>query len=509
MTGATARAVINLDLHGPRISRHIYGHFAEHLGHGVYGGLYVGPDSSITNDGGIRLDVVDALKGIDIPNLRWPGGCFADEYHWRDGIGPLPERPSMINTHWGDVDENNHFGTHEFLHLCELLETEPYICGNVGSGTVAEMSQWVEYLTRDGDSPMVRLRRQNGRDEPWRVRYWGVGNENWGCGGTMRPEYYADLVRQYGTYCRDHGDNTLYRIACGPSGDDYQWTEALMKTIGDLGCGCHPHAHFQAISLHHYTTAYGLDHKTSATDFDENDYYRTLVNAQLIDEMITRHSTVMDCYDPTRRIGLVVDEWGTWWESEPGTNPGFLHQQNTMRDALVASLHFDVFHRHAARVVMANIAQTVNVLQAVVHTDGDQLMLTPTYHVFEMNRAHHDATVLPVHLLTTSPTVQVEDLALQTLSVSASSKDGRALISLTNLHADRAQSVELDLRGGDFRVGPAQILTAPRLQDHNSFGRPDAVAPRSFDGVTVSGSILRIDLPAHCFATVSLEVSGQ
>jgi len=353
----------------------------------------------------------------------------------------------MINTHWGDVEENNHFGTHEFLHLCELLDTEPYISGNVGSGTVQEMSQWVEYLTRGGDSPMVRLRRQNGREEPWRVTFWGIGNETWGCGGNMRPEYYADLARQYSTYCRDHGENTLYRIASGANVDDYAWTEALMKTIGDLGCGCRAHNYFQAVSLHHHTFAGSWKHKGSATDFSVDEYYQTMLNAERMDELITRHSNVMDCYDPTRRIGLVVDEWGTWFEVEPGTNPGFLYQQNTLRDALVASLHFDIFHRHAERVMMANIAQTVNVLQAMILTDGDAMILTPTYHVFEMNKGHHDAAALDVHLAAPGASRKIGDHTLQTLSLTASTKDGRALISLTNLEAEAAQRVELDVRG--------------------------------------------------------------
>ncbi len=505
----SGRAVINLDLVGPTISRHLYGHFAEHLGRCVYGGFYVGEGSPIPNDRGIRLDVVEALRGLDIPNLRWPGGCFADEYHWKDGIGPQADRPSMINTHWGDVEENNHFGTHEFLHLCELLGAEPYISGNVGSGTVEEMSQWVEYLTRRGGSPMVQLRRQNGRGEPWRVPFWGIGNESWGCGGNMRPEYYADLARQYGTYCRDHGDNRLYRIASGANVDDYRWTEALMKTVGDLGCGCRPRDHFQAVSLHHYTFANDWHHKGSATDFSVDDYYQTMLNAQRMDELITRHSNVMDCYDPTGRIGLVVDEWGTWYEVEPGTNPGFLHQQNSLRDALVASLHFDIFHRHAERVVMANIAQTVNVLQAMILTEGEQLVLTPTYHVFEMNKGHHDAAALDVRLKSPGLSRAIADQTLQTLSLTASTKDGRALISLTNLEADAVQRVEVELRGASFEVAGARILNAPTLQHVNTTDQPQAVWPQTFTGLDCSGQLLTVELPAHSFVTVELDLTGR
>src|ERR1051325_10248290 len=228
-SASTNHLVIHADKPGATINRNIYGQFSEHLGHCVYEGLWVGEESSIPNTRGIRNDVVAALKRIKVPVLRWPGGCFADEYHWADGIGPRDQRPSMINTHWGGVTENNHFGTHEFLELCQQLGCEPYICGNLGSGTVQEMQQWVEYLTFDGVSPMADLRRSNGREQPWHVRFWGVGNENWGCGGNMTAEQYALEYRRYQTYARDFGDNQLYKIACGPRNDDYHWTETLMK----------------------------------------------------------------------------------------------------------------------------------------------------------------------------------------------------------------------------------------------------------------------------------------
>ncbi|ONK12484.1 alpha-L-arabinofuranosidase C-terminal domain-containing protein [Streptomyces sp. MP131-18] len=501
-------AVINLDLEGPVISRHLYGHFAEHLGRCIYGGFWVGEDSDIPNEGGIRLDVVEALRKLNVPNLRWPGGCFADEYHWQDGIGPRAERPRMVNTHWGDVEENNHFGTHEFMALCELLGADPYISGNVGSGTVKEMSDWVEYLTRPGDSPMARLRRGNGRDEPWRVPFWGLGNETWGCGGNMRAEHYADLARQYATYCRDHGDNTLYRIAAGASDDDYAWTETLMKQISCFGCEATPRNFFQGVSFHYYTIAGTWEAKGSATEFTADEYYRTLVRAQRVDRLISGHSAVMDCYDPGRKVGLVLDEWGTWWDVEPGTNPGFLHQQNTLRDAMVAGLHFDIFHRHAERLFMANIAQTVNVLQAMVLTDDrERLILTPTYHVFEMNKGHQDATSLAVHLRAPDAKRTVGDGELETLSASASVRDGRVLISLTNLDAEDSVALTLDLRGRTAGEPAARILTAERPQAFNTGDAPDTVAPRAFDGVERVPGGLRAVLPPHSFVTIEAPLS--
>lgn len=498
-------AVINLDVAGPRISRHVYGHFAEHLGNCIYGGIWVGEDSPIPNVRGIRTDVVEALKELGIPNLRWPGGCFADEYHWRDGVGPREQRPTVVNTHWGNVVEDNSFGTHEFMDLCEQLGTEPYICGNVGSGSVREMADWVEYLTRSGSAPMSELRRSNGRDEPWKVPFWGVGNESWGCGGNMRAEYYADLARQYSTYCREHDGNKLYKIAGGANVDDYHWTETLMKTLGDLGCGCNPRHFFDAISLHYYTYPGEWEPKHSATEFDEADYYDTMRSAHRIEELLTRHSTIMDAYDPDRRIGLVLDEWGTWFAAEPGTNPGFLFQQNTMRDALVAAVHFDSFHRHADRLVMANIAQTVNVLQAMLITDRDRLVRTPTFHVFEMNRGHHDADSLQVAWIGEAlPKREVGGATVPMVSASASSRDGKALISLSNLELDSARRVRLDLRGPAVDSVSARILTASAIAEHNTAGDPDAVSPREFEVDRVVDGVLELEIPAHSFLTLSL-----
>jgi alpha-N-arabinofuranosidase len=517
MPQRSARAVIDLDVSGPTISKHLYGHFAEHLGRCVYGGFWVGEDSPIPNEGGLRLDVIEALRALDIPNLRWPGGCFADSYHWRDGVGPKQDRPVMVNTSWGDVEENNHFGTHEFMALCELLGADAYVNGNVGSGTVQEMSEWVEYLTRDGDSPPVRLRKANGREQPWKVPFWGIGNEAWGCGGNMRPEAYADLAVRYATFLRDHDGNELHRIAAGAADDDLAWTEALMKAVSCLGCTRQPRSVFQSISFHYYSFAGDGISKGSATDFTEAQYYRTIAKAADIDRVIAAHSAVMDAYDPGRRIGLVCDEWGTWWEVEPGTNPAFLQQQNTLRDALVASLHFDVFHKHAARLRMANIAQTVNVLQAMILTDesSGRIVRTPTYHVFAMNKGHQDAASLPVHLTERPDRVAFDDDRVDPLSISASTKDGprgsTALVSVSNFALDSETSLRLDLRGREVTGAHARILTADKPQDHNTATAPDAVAPADFAVALGSGALgsteLTAVLPPHSFVTVELQLA--
>jgi alpha-N-arabinofuranosidase len=465
------------------INRNIYGHFSEHLGHCIYQGYWVGEDSPIPNTHGIRNDVVDALRKIKVPVLRWPGGCFADEYHWRDGIGPREQRPSMINTHWGGVTENNHFGTHEFLDLCEQLGCEPYICGNVGSGTVQEMQQWVEYVTSGGVSPMTELRKNNGHAAPWRLRYFGVGNENWGCGGNMTPEYYADQFRRYATYVRNFGDNRVFRIACGPNSFDYKWTEVLMQNAG---------RQMQGLALHYYC---GTGKKSrSATQFDEGDWFYLLQKALRMDELVTKHSTIMDKYDAPKRVALIVDEWGAWHAVEPATNPGFLYQQNTLRDALVSGITLNIFNQHCDRVRMANIAQTINVLQSMILTDKEKIVLTPTYHVFEMYSVHQDATLLPSEL--TCADYVLGEEKIPGLSASASrDKAGQIHITLCNLNPTAAAELACELQGAKATAVTGRVLTSERMQGYNTFDQPDVVHPAEFHGFKVADNGMTLTLP--------------
>ena len=492
------RIVLDADAGRHTISRHVYGHFSEHLGRCIYDGFWVGEDSPIPNTRGIRDDLVEALRAIRIPNLRWPGGCFADEYHWMDGIGPREQRPRNINTHWGGVIETNHFGTHEFMDLCDQLGCEPYICGNVGSGRVREMQQWVEYLTSDADDSMAELRRANGRAEPWRVRFWGVGNENWGCGGNMRPEYYADLYRQYATYLRDFAGNRLYPIACGASGGDYRWTEVLMERTPKL----------EALSLHYYTRPEPGRPRTTATGFGEADWFGLLQRALRMDELITRHSTIMDRYDPDRRVALIVDEWGTWHEPEPGTHPRFLYQQSTMRDALVAAVTLDIFNRHCARVRGAQIAQTVNVLQAMALTEGERMLLTPTYHVFDLYQGHQDATSLPLDVR--ADPYGIRDESIPAVSASASrDATGRVLLTMSNLDPNRPHEVSAEIRGSGWsNASPpgvkGRILTADTMQAHNTFDDPYAARITPFDDVRYAGGMLQASLPAMSVVAVQI-----
>ena len=469
------KATLHGDQPGAKINREIYGQFSEHLGSCIYGGLWVGENSPIPNIKGYRKDVFEALKALKIPVMRWPGGCFADDYHWMDGIGPKDQRPSLRNNNWGGTIEDNSFGTHEFLNLCEMLDCEPYISGNVGSGTVKEMAQWVEYMTSDGDTPMARLRRQNGRDKAWHVKYFGIGNEAWGCGGNMTPEYYSNEYRKYNTYLRDQGQNRLYRIASGASDYDYNWTTVLMENIG---------RQMQGISLHYYTCS-GWEG------------------------------------DPKNTIGLLVDEWGTWWDEEPGTIAGHLYQQNALRDAFVAALSLNVFHRHTDRVKMANIAQVVNVLQSMILTDQEgtgHMVLTPTYHVFEMYTPFQEATYLPIDI--ESEIIQVskeyfkekegaKDAGYRPcpiLSASAAkTKDGSIVLSLTNVSLDKDKTVDIQLNGLNAKTVSGRILTSKNVADFNDFQHPNVVAPKEFKDAKLAKNVLTVKVPAKSLIVLTLK----
>ncbi len=489
----TNKLVIHADQPGATIDRNIYGQFSEHLGRCVYEGLWVGKDSPIPNTRGIRNDVVAALKKIQVPVLRWPGGCFADEYHWRDGVGPREQRPSMINTHWGGVTENNHFGTHEFLDLCGQLGCEPYICGNVGSGTVQEMQQWVEYMTLPGVSPMADWRRKNGREEPWHLKYFGIGNENWGCGGNMTPEFYADQFKRYATFVRNFGTNRIFKIACGPNGANYNWTEVLMREVG---------RRMNGLALHYYC---GTGRKSrSATGFDESDWFFQLKNALRMEELVTKHSEIMDKYDPDKRVALVVDEWGAWHQVEPGTNPGFLYQQNTLRDALVAGLTLNIFNNHSDRVRMANIAQMINVLQAMILTDKEKMLLTPTYHVFEMYTPHHDAKLLPTELQSTDYQSGTEKIPQLNVSASRDNR-GRIHVTLCNLNPNEPAEVACDLAGAKAQKFSGRVLTAPAINAHNTFTQPESVKPAEFGAYKATANGFTATLPPKSVVVLEIE----
>jgi alpha-N-arabinofuranosidase len=479
------------------ISKNIQGQFAEHLGRCIYGGFWAEPGLNVPKQGRIRMDIVEALRKIHVPNLRWPGGCFADTYHWHDGVGPTAQRPKMLNLWWGNTLEDNSFGTHEFLELCGLLGTEPYLAANVGSGTVQEMSNWMEYLNSNEDTPMVQERRKNGHAEPYKVSWWGIGNESWGCGGNMTASYYTDVYKRYATFAHDYPGTKLKRIVSGANGDDANWTEVCMKNIGP--------GMMWGLTLHQYTLPTGswTGSKGSATVFGEQEYFNTMRNCLKMDAIVTKHAAIMDKYDKDKKVALLVDEWGVWTDVEPGTNPGFLYQQNTLRDALVAGTTLNIFNNHADRVRGANLAQAVNVLQALILTDKEKMLLTPTYHVFDLYQVHQDAQLLPLQFA--SPDYVLGGEKIPALNASASKdKNGVVHISLVNLDATHALKLETALPGVSWKTVTGRMLTSAKVNDYNSFDKPNNVKLAAFAGAKKRGDKLAVELPPR--SVVVLEV---
>ncbi|MCQ2466537.1 MAG: alpha-N-arabinofuranosidase [Clostridia bacterium] len=502
------KLVINANKEKGHINPEIQGHFSEHLGRCIYEGIYVGENSDIPNTNGMRNDVVAALREMKLPLLRWPGGCFADEYHWKDGIGPKESRKKMINTNWGGVTEDNSFGTHEFMELCDQIGCKTYVNGNLGSGTVQEMSEWVEYMTFDGVSPMADLRKANGREKPWKVDYFAVGNESWGCGGNMQPEYYANLYKHYQSFVKNYdADRKVLKLAVGPNENDYEWTETLLKEcFKSWGSRNNNHGFMDGLTLHYYTVPTGVwDAKGSATEFDDKLWYKTLAKTLVIDEYIAKHSAIMDRYDPDKQIGLMVDEWGTWYDVEPGTNPGFLYQQSTIRDALVAGINLNIFNKHCDRVKMANVAQVVNVLQSVVLTEGDQMIKTPTYHVFKMYSAHQDNTLVESSIETTKIGIE-EDFKVPNLTESVSKDaDGKLHITITNLSCEEAYGIETNLVGSVVKSVKGSIITG-KMDDKNTFDDPDCVKIVDFNGAKADGDKIVFDIPACSVLHLEVEI---
>lgn len=499
------RLSINPKSHKGHINPELQGHFAEHLGRGIYEGLYVKEDAGIENVNGMRKDVIEALKELQVPVLRWPGGCFADEYHWKDGIGPKEGRKKMINTHWGGVVEDNSFGTHEFMELCDQISCKNYVNGNLGSGTVQEMSEWVEYMTFDGVSPMADLRKKNGHEKPWKVDYFGVGNENWGCGGNMLPDMYANLYRRYQTYVRDYKQNEhVNKVCCGANAEDFTWTEEVMKTC--FKAPVHLHGFMDGLSLHYYTVPGTWEHKGSATDFDEKEYYKTLKKTLFMETLIKGHAAIMDRYDKDHKVGMVIDEWGTWYDVEPGTNPGFLYQQNTIRDALVAGINLNLFNKHCDRVKMANIAQMINVLQSVILTDGQKMIKTPTYHVFNMYKYHQNAELLDSFIETQEIGLE-DEYKVPNLTESVSlGTDGKIHVTITNLSCSESYDIEAAVADTEVKEISGQVVGG-EMHLHNTFDEPENVVAKAFDAVENLGSgKLKFTIPASSVIHLALSI---
>lgn len=492
------KATIDTTKPGAEISRQIFGQFAEHLGTGVYGGIWVGKDSAIPNTRGIRNDVVAALKAIKVPNVRWPGGCFADEYHWEKGIG-TGKRPVTLNSNWGGVIEPNTFGTDEYMDFLSQIGADAYVSANVGSSNPRETAEWLEYMTSEKETSLAQARRENGHPAPYAVHFLGIGNESWGCGGNMTPEHYTDEYRQFATYAKNYnpeqvGDKRMLKIASGANVDDYNWTEVFMKNKSNDVDG---------LSLHYYSGFENWPPYQPASGFDETEYAKVIKTALRMDELITKHSAIMDKYDPQKKVALVVDEWGAWLKNEPGTNPGFLYQQNSQRDAVLAAVTINIFARHADRVRMANIAQMINVLQAMILTDGDKMVLTPTYHVFKMYVPWQDATFIPVNYDAGAyshggVTLPRADIA------AAKAKDGKVYVSITNIDPTQPLEIDLSALGLKAKSASGQTLTAPKIDSINTFDKPNTVTPKPISATAKNGGLI-LQVAPESVTVVSLD----
>jgi alpha-N-arabinofuranosidase len=490
-----AAVTIRADQPGPVINPNVYGQFAEHLGAGIYEGVWVGEKSNIPNTNGYRNDVIQALKDLKVPVVRWPGGCFADEYHWRDGIGPREKRPVKVNTHWGGVPETNEFGTHEFMAFAEMIGTKVYISGNVGSGSPQEMADWMEYMTSNTVSTLANERRKNGREQPWDVHYFGIGNETWGCGGNMTPEYYANLFRQYATYVKAPRGKRPKIVASGGNDEETTWVDVLTKNV--------PRG-MDAISHHYYTIPSGVwAKKGNSLGFTEQEWIATLERTMQIDKFIVDNVKILEERDPQNRTAFYVDEWGTWYDPEPGREPGFLWQHNSLRDALVAGLNFNIFHKHAKRVQMTNIAQMVNVLQAMILTEGPKMALTPTYHAFHMYIPFQGATYLPTEI--TTPDYALGKNTIPAVSVSAArDTQGKLHLALVNTDPHREAVVTTSIAGAEAKQALGRVLTAKAMDAHNTVEKPEQVAPVKISGKREGGKLV-LRLPPMSISVVALQ----
>jgi alpha-N-arabinofuranosidase len=489
---------------GARIDRNLFGQFAENLGHGLYEGIWVGPDSPIPNTRGIRNDVVAALRELKVPNVRWPGGCFADQYHWRKGIGPADKRPATLNTAWGNVVDTNSFGTDEFMDFIKQIGSQPYVSVNVGSGTPQEAAEWLEYMTAAAPTALQKERAANGHPGPYKVGFMGIGNESWSCGGDMTADYYVSQLKIYSRFVENdnpdqQGTNRMLKIAVGPGFPETDWTEAVMKAWQHHDWSWN----FDGLSVHWYTTPDGWPLTMPSVDFSVDDYANTLKTTLFMDEFLRKQEIVMDKYDPQKKVALVVDEWGGWYKALPGTNKDFLLQQNSIRDAILASLNLNIFTRHADRVRMANIAQMINVIQAMILTDKDKMVLTPTYYVFKMYVPFQDATFIPVAFDAGSYTHG--GISLPRIdAIAAKAADGKLLLEITNLDAENPVTVDADMPGITAKSASAETLTGAEVDSINTFASPNTVVPKP-DAVKIQDGKLSLTVAPRSVTVVSIE----
>ena len=500
----TAHLSVDASKSGAKIDRNLFGQFAENLGHGLYEGIWVGPGSSIPNTRGIRNDVVTALKALKVPNVRWPGGCFADQYHWRKGIGPAAQRPATLNSAWGGVVDTNSFGTDEFMDFMQQIGSQPYVSVNVGSGTPQEASEWMEYMTAAQPTALAKERTANGHSDPYKVGIMGIGNESWSCGGDMTADYYVSQLKIYSRFVDNvnpsqKGSNHMLKIAVGPGFPETEWTEAVMKAWKSHDWSWD----IDGLSLHSYTVPNGWPPSTPSVDFAIADYAKTLKSTLFMDELLRKQEAVMDKYDPDKKIALVVDEWGAWHAPLPGSNPSFLVQQNSLRDAILASLNLNIFARHADRVRMANIAQMINVLQAMILTDKEKMVLTPTYYVYKMYLPFQDANFVPVDF--DPNTVHRDGITLPRVdALAAKDSSGKLWIEITNLDPGKPLEIDAEITGISARSARGETLTASAVDSVNTFAVPNTVVPKSISAIVKDGK-LSLTVEPKSVTVISLE----
>jgi alpha-N-arabinofuranosidase len=489
---------------GARIDRNLFGQFAENLGHGLYEGIWVGPDSPIPNTRGIRNDVVSALRELKVPNVRWPGGCFADQYHWRKGIGPRDKRPATVNSAWGDVIDTNAFGTDEFMDFIQQIGSTPYVSVNVGSGTPQEAAEWLEYMTAAAPTALAKERAANGHPDPYKVGFLGLGNESWDCGGAMTPDYYVSQMKVYSRFVLNmnpaqRAKDQMLKIAVGPGTQDTEWTEAVMKAWKK-----HTWAwDINGVSLHWYTVPNGWPPSTNSEKFGLDEYVKSLKSTLFMDEFLRKQEAVMDKYDPEKKVTISVDEWGAWHAPLAGSNPAFLVQQNSIRDAILASLNLNIFTRHADRVRMANIAQMINVLQAMILTDKEKLVLTPTYYVFKMYVPFQDSTSVPVAFDAGTYTQGAVTLP-RVDAIAAKGADGKLLLEITNIDAENPVTIDADLAGIAAKSASAETLTGSAVDSLNTFASPNTIVPKS-TAVKIKNGKLLLTVEPRSVTVVSIE----
>ena len=506
-TGATKVDIaVDASKTGAQINRNIFGQFAEHLGHGIYDGIWVGPNSKIPNTRGIRNDVVAALRAIKVPNVRWPGGCFADEYHWRNGIGQADKRTITLNPNWGGVIEPNSFGTHEFMDFLDQIGADAYVSVNIGSGTPREAAEWLEYLTAAQQTTLAKERAANGHPAPYKVALLGLGNESWDCGGNMTPDYYLSQMKIYTRFVRNFNPTQqdkqqMLKIAVGPGGGEpryMEWTEAIMKAYQQHTWSWD----IDGLSMHSYTVGHWPPSFPSV-GFGETEYSQILKFTLDMENLIAKHSAIMDKYDPQKKVALVVDEWGAWYAPSPGSNPGFLVQQNSLRDAILAALNLNILARHADRVRGANIAQMINVLQAMIMTDNEKMVLTPTYYVYKMYLPFQDATFVPVTF--SAGTYTHGDISLPRVdAIAAKDPTGKLWMEITNLDPDQPIEIDATISGIAAKSATGETLTAPEVDSVNTFDSPNAVVPKPVSAKALGGK-LSLTLDPKSVTVISVE----